>query len=58
LVGNIARRDLRNNAYDRPEEVVPTSQVLDSENSMEVMSTMDLLSEEEKLDLIRNLKDL
>lgn len=58
LVGNLTRRDLRNNRYDRPEEVVPTTQILDSEKSMEVMSTMDLLSEEEKLDLIKNLKDL
>ena len=58
LVGNLTRRHLTNNRYDRPEEIVPTAQVLDSEESMEVMSTMDLLSEEEKLDLIKNLKDL
>lgn len=58
LVGNIARRDLRNNRYDRPEEVIPTSQLLDTDRSIETMLTMDLLTEEEKMELIKNLNDI
>jgi hypothetical protein len=58
LVGDINRKDLKTYLYDRPEEVVPTSQILDSEKSMEVMSSMDLLSDEEKQELLKNLKDL
>jgi len=58
LVGDINRKDLRTNIYDRPEEVVLTSQILDTERSMEALSTMDLLSDEEKLDLIKQLNDI
>jgi hypothetical protein len=58
LVGDITRRDLRTLSYDRPEDAIPTSQILDSEQSMEVLSTMDLLTEEEKQELIRNLNGI
>jgi hypothetical protein len=58
LVGDLNRRDLRTYAYDRPEEVVPTSQVLDNPNSLDVLNTMDLLSDEEKMELIKNLNDI
>jgi hypothetical protein len=58
LVGDINRRDLKTHAYDRPEEEVLTSKILDSERSMEVLNSMDLLSEEEKLELLRNLNNL
>lgn len=58
LVGDINRKDLRTHRYDRPEEEIPTSSVLDQPRSLEVLSSMDLLTEEEKLDLIKNLNDL
>lgn len=58
LVGDINRRDLKTHAYDRPEEGLPTSEILDSEQSMEVLSGMDLLSDEEKNELLRNLNNL
>lgn len=58
LVGDINRKDLRTHAYDRPEEIIPTSQVLDSEKSMEVLSSMDLLSDDEKIELMKKLKDI
>lgn len=57
LVGDINRRDLKTYAYDRPEEQ-PTTSILDSEESMEVLSSMDLLTEEEKLELLKNLNNL
>lgn len=58
LVGDLNRRDLKTYAYDRPEEVVHTSQVLDSAESMEVLNAMDLLSDEEKMELIKNLNNI
>jgi hypothetical protein len=58
LVGDINRRDLRTYAYDRPEEEAPTVSILDSQESMEVLNTMDLLTEEEKLELLKNLNNI
>jgi hypothetical protein len=58
MVGDLSRRDLKLNAYDRPEEAIPTSKILDDENSLEVLSGMDLLSEEEKLELLKNLNNI
>lgn len=57
LVGDINRRDLKTHAYDRPEAVVPTSQVLDSKEHAEILNAMDLLSDEEKSELLKNLND-
>lgn len=58
LVGDINRRDLKTHAYDRPEEERPTASILDSEKSMEVLNTMDLLTEEEKLELLKSLHNI
>lgn len=58
LVGDLTKTDMRSKYYDRPEEIIPTSQVLDSDKSMEVMSSMDLLSEEEKIELLKNLNNI
>lgn len=58
LVGNINRRDLKTHRYDRPEEFTPTKSILDSEDSMKVLSSMDLLTDEEKIELLKNLNDI
>jgi hypothetical protein len=58
LVGDINRRDLKTYLYDRPESIIPTSQILDNKENAEVLNTMDLLTEEEKLDLLKNLNNL
>ena len=39
-------------------EVIPTSQLLDTDRSIETMLTLDLLTEEEKMELIKNLNDI
>jgi len=59
LVGDIRRRDFKTNAYDRPEaETVAPSSLLENQQSMDVIASMDLLSEEEKIELLKNLKDI
>lgn len=58
LVGNINRKDLKTFRYDRPEEFAPTKSILDSEDSMKVLSSMDLLTDEEKIELLKNLNDI
>ena len=58
FVGDISRKDLRTNKYDRPESIIPISKVLDTEESNEVLYAMDLLTEEEKLSIINNLQKL
>ena len=58
LVGDINRKIIKTFRYDRPEEAVPTMSILDSEDSMKVLSTMDLLTDEEKQDLLNSLNNL
>lgn len=58
MVGDLTKRDLKTNIYDRPEDVVHTSQVLDSEEHAKILNTMDLLTDEEKQELLRNLNDI
>jgi len=58
LVGDINRKIIKTFRYDRPEEEVPTKSILDSEDSMRVLSTMDLLTDEEKQDLLNSLNNI
>jgi hypothetical protein len=60
LVGNLSIRDLKTKIYDRPEELEdnPKNSILNNEKSMEVLSSMDLMSDEEKIELLKNLKDI
>ena len=58
LVGDLSRKDMKSNVYDRPEEVIPTSQILDSAEHASVLNSMDLLTDEEKQELLRNLNDI
>jgi hypothetical protein len=57
LVGDINKRDLKTHAYDRPEEI-PLSQILEDEERSAILNTMELLSDEEKQELLSNLNDL
>ena len=59
-VGDIRRKDLRNWAYDRPEEVMPSSQLL-AENDDEALieSIKDMtISDEDRESLLELLKNL
>ena len=58
LVGDLSRKDTRTNVYERPEEAISTSEVLDSEQHASVLNSMDLLSDEEKQELLRNLNNI
>lgn len=58
LVGNISTRDFKTNVYDRPEEAIPVEDILQSEEHAQALHSMDLLSDEEKQDLLRNLNNL
>lgn len=58
LVGDISRRDLKTYIYDRPEEFIPVTQVLEDEERAAILNTMELLSEEEKQELLKNLNDI
>lgn len=55
LVGNLTKKDLKGEVYDRPENEITTAQVLENEENAAVLHAMDLLSDEEKEDLLRNL---
>jgi hypothetical protein len=59
IVGNISRRDIKHNRYDAPEQYSPTKvDLVDDEKSLQALSTMDLLTDEEKMDLIKTLGDI
>jgi len=58
LVGDISKRDLKTTVYERPEENTPMDDVLNNPASLEAMSAMDLLSDEEKMDLINKLNEM
>ena len=53
-VGNLGVKELRGNHVEAPERV----DVLQNEDSLSALSTLNILSEEEKLDLIQQMKDL
>lgn len=59
LVGDINRRDLKTHAYDRPEAetTVPTS-FMDNKENMDALSALDILTEEEKIEMLNNLKNI
>lgn len=53
-VGNLTTKDLKGEVIEAPERM----DVLDNKDSLVALSTMDILSEEEKLELIKQMKDL
>lgn len=53
-VGNLTTKDLKGEVTEAPERM----DVLQNKDSLMAMSTMDILSEEEKLELIKQIKDL
>jgi len=59
LVGDINRRDLKTHTYDRPEAetTMPTS-FMDNKENMDALSTLDLLTEEEKIEMLKNLNNI
>lgn len=58
LVGDLVRRDLKTHAYDRPEEIVKVTEVLESPEHAAVLNSMEVLSDEEKQDLLKSLHDI
>jgi hypothetical protein len=59
IVGNISRRDIKHNRYDVPEQHNPAKvDLIDDEKSLQALSTMDLLTDEEKMELISKLNDI
>lgn len=57
-VGNLTPRTMKNNIYDRPEEAPqPTLSILDTPEKMKALETMDLLSDEDKINLLKSLND-
>jgi hypothetical protein len=54
-VGNLSNKDLKINTVEAPERM---DQITENEESLSALSTMNILSEEEKLDLIKQMKDL
>jgi hypothetical protein len=56
LVGDLNRVDIRTNFYDRPEqEIVDITQ---NSESLQALSELDLLSDEEKQTILNNLQNL
>lgn len=53
-VGNLGKVELRADVHEAPE--APEA-LLENEDSLDALSTMDILSEEEKLQMIKDLKD-
>ena len=58
LVGDISRKDMRTHVYDRPEEYIPLSQVLENQERSAILNSMEVLTEEEKQDLLNSLNDI
>lgn len=60
LVGNIRKNTsaLTKEHYDRPEHESQIEAIADSEEKQRVLANMDLLSEKEKLDIIKSLSNL
>lgn len=60
LVGDINRKDLRTTAYDRPEEDTLTTQedVELEQQKQQALYSLDVLSEEEKLAIIKGLSNI
>ena len=58
LVGDLSRKDTRTNVYERPVEAISTAVVWESEQHASVLNSMDLLSDEEKQELLRNLNNI
>lgn len=54
-VGNLSNKDLKVNTIEAPERM---DQIVENEDSLSALSTMNILSEEEKLDLIKQMKEL
>lgn len=54
-VGNLSNKDLKINVIEAPERM---DQVVENEESLSALSTMNILSDEEKLDLIKQIQDL
>lgn len=53
-VGNLTSRDLKGEIIEAPERM----DVLENQDSLNALSTMHILTEEEKLDLIKQMKEL
>jgi hypothetical protein len=53
-VGNLSKRDLRGELVEAPERM----DIINDQDSLTALSTMHILSEEDKLDLIKQMKDL
>jgi hypothetical protein len=53
-VGNLGKVELRADVHEAPD--APEA-LLENEDSLDALSTMDILSEEEKLQMIKDLKD-
>lgn len=58
LVGNLSKKDTRTDSYDRPEEIVPLENILENEERIAVMHAMDLFTDEEKQQFIKELQGL
>jgi len=59
LVGDISRKDFKTTAYDRPEDYRNTlDEMMTSEEHAQALSSLDLLTEEEKQQLLKGLHDI
>lgn len=55
-VGNLGKTQLRVDAVEAPERTLGTS-LMDNEDSLQALSTMDILTEEEKLKIIQDIQN-
>ena len=55
LVGNISQRDLKHNAYDRPEEMVTIDSMMEDQEQAAALNSLEILTDEEKQELLSNL---
>lgn len=55
-VGNLGKTQLRVDTVEAPERAISTA-LLDDEDSLQALSTMDILTEEEKLKIIEDIKN-
>tara|TARA_R110000744_G_scaffold163422_1_gene280239 strand:- start:144 stop:782 length:639 start_codon:yes stop_codon:yes gene_type:complete len=53
-VGNLGKVELRVNVTEAPDKI---EELLNNDDSLDALSTMDILTEEEKLQMIEDLKD-
>ena len=53
-VGNLGKVELKANVTEAPDRA---EELLENDDSLDALSTMDILTEEEKLQMIKELKD-